>query len=107
MTARDNNGKTTLHYCVENNEVQIAQLILEAEPGLLNRVDNEDYSALQLAVIAGNTPLINFFISEGADLASADKEGHTVVHWATGQFVKYRAVYCPLADPGGRIWRAP
>ena len=67
--------KLTLHYCVENNEVKIAQLILEAEPGLLNKVDNEDYSALQLAVIAGNTPLINFFISEGADLASADKEG--------------------------------
>ena len=84
MTARDKSGKTALHYCVENNTVDIAKLILEAQPSLLNVVDKEDYSALQLAVIAGNTPLINFFISEGADLASSDKEGHTVVHWATG-----------------------
>ena len=84
LKARDNNDKTALHYCVENSTVEVAELLLEAEPRLLNLVDSENYSALQLAVIAGNTPLINFFITRGADLKGSDKEGHTLVHWATG-----------------------
>ena len=53
-------------------------------PDLVNTVDSEGYSPLQLAVIAGNTSLINYLIEEGADLQCTDNEGHTVVHWATG-----------------------
>ncbi len=53
-------------------------------PELVNTVDSEGYSPIQLAVIAGNTSLINYLIEEGADLQCTDNEGHTVVHWATG-----------------------
>ncbi len=80
----DNTGKTILHYCVENKSTKVATFVLEKEPSLLEKKDNEGYTPLQLAVIANNTSMVNFLLKKGADIKSTDNEGHTVVHWATG-----------------------
>ena len=95
MTTRDYTGKTALHYCVENVTLDIAEMILEADPGLLELQDNEGYTALQLAVIAANVPMIKHLLKKGADINSVDSEGHTVVHWATGRL----QVQSPLGKP--------
>ncbi|ELU12921.1 hypothetical protein CAPTEDRAFT_84912, partial [Capitella teleta] len=85
VTTRDYTGKTALHYCVENMTSEIAELIFDEDSSLLEIKDNEGYTALQLAVIAANVPVINFLLEKGADINSVDTEGHTVIHWATGQ----------------------
>lgn len=87
VNALDGSGKTSLHYCSENQTVEIAQLLLQASPELVNKSDNEGYSALHLTVIAGNIALIHFLIAENADITAVDGEGHTMVHWATGMYL--------------------
>ncbi len=39
----------------------------------------------QAAVIAGNEALLRLLLDEGADATRTDAEGHTAVHWATGE----------------------
>ncbi len=59
--------------------------ILKAEPSLLNEKDEEGYTPLHLAVIAGNTAIVKYLISQGADFNAVDNEMHSAVHWATGR----------------------
>jgi ankyrin repeat protein len=60
---------------------------LKAEPSLLNEKDEEGYTPLHLAVIAGNTSIVKFLISQGADYDAVDTEMHSAIHWATGKNV--------------------
>uniref|UniRef100_T1H9E5 ANK_REP_REGION domain-containing protein n=1 Tax=Rhodnius prolixus TaxID=13249 RepID=T1H9E5_RHOPR len=84
-TERERTLKTALHYCAESGEggVVAASALLSAAPELINVKDQDGYSALHLAVIAGNLSLAKLLLSQGADVNSADNEGHTPAHWAT------------------------
>lgn len=66
-----------------------ASALLSAAPELINVKDQDGYSALHLAVIAGNLSLAKLLLSQGADVNSADNEGHTPAHWATGESFIY------------------
>jgi len=61
------------------------EAILDAEPTLLDDRDEEGYTPLHLAVIAGNLDVAKNLLARGADANAADNEGHTAVHWATGE----------------------
>jgi ankyrin repeat protein len=83
--------KSALHYCVENSNPASAELVLAAAPELLDAPDQEGFTPLHLAVIAGNVGLVRFLLHRRADLTAVDNEKHSVVHWATGK--NYRPVF--------------
>ena len=58
---------------------------MKAEPSLLNEKDEEGYTPLHLAVIAGNGDIVKFLIQQGADINAVDNEMHSAIHWATGR----------------------
>ena len=76
--------KTALHYCAENTSLKCAKIVLNTAPDLLDAADEDGYTALHLAVIAGNVLLVNFLLSKSADINKLDAERHSVIHWATG-----------------------
>lgn len=78
--------KTPLHYCAENLNTGCAEALVRAAPDIVNARDEDGYSPLHLAVIAGNKPLIQLLLSKGADVNALDHEKHSVVHWATGNY---------------------
>jgi len=81
---RDRTGKTALHYCAENDGPDCVQLLLRAEPDLINSPDEEGYTPLHLAVIAGNKTMVRYLLETGgADPDALDAERHSCVHWAT------------------------
>jgi uncharacterized membrane protein YkvI len=56
-----------------------------AAPDLVESHDEDGFTPLHLAVIAGNMPLVTFLLANKADVNAVDNEKHTVVHWATGK----------------------
>jgi hypothetical protein len=68
-----------------------------AAPDLVESHDEDGFTPLHLAVIAGNMPLVTFLLANKADVNAVDNEKHTVVHWATGKctYVSYmlRSIY--------------
>ena len=82
---RDRTMKTALHYCAENAALACAHLITAAAPDLVDARDEDGYTPLHLAVIAGNRQLIKFLLDKNADVNCLDYERHSVVHWATGK----------------------
>lgn len=77
--------KTALHYCAENVGLSCAEIILNAAPEIIDVADEDGYTILHLAVIAGNVTLVNFLVSKLADINALDAEQHSVIHWATGK----------------------
>ncbi|KAK5648482.1 hypothetical protein RI129_003374 [Pyrocoelia pectoralis] len=75
-----------------------------AAPDLVDSHDDEGFTPLHLAVIAGNMPLVTFLLANNADVNAVDNEKHTVVHWATvcGETVSLRAILAagaPVSTP--------
>ncbi|XP_014247327.1 ankycorbin [Cimex lectularius] len=85
VNERERSLKTALHYCAESGDggVKSAQALLDASPQLVSSQDQDGYSPLHLAVIAGNIPLARLLLSRGAPVNAPDNEGHTPAHWAT------------------------
>nr|XP_023022451.1 ankyrin repeat domain-containing protein 12 isoform X1 [Leptinotarsa decemlineata] len=75
-----------------------------AAPDLLDGKDEDGFTPLHLAVIAGNIQLVTFLLANSADVNAVDNEKHTVVHWATvcGETAALRAVLAagaPVSTP--------
>ncbi|XP_072391834.1 uncharacterized protein [Diabrotica undecimpunctata] len=65
-----------------------------AAPELVDGRDEDGFTPLHLAVIAGNMQLVTFLLANGANVNAVDNEKHTVVHWAAvcGETAALRAV---------------
>ncbi|KAF7280693.1 hypothetical protein GWI33_005550 [Rhynchophorus ferrugineus] len=104
---QDRTGKTALHYCCTSDSIcaaQAADVLTMAAPDLVESRDEDGFTPLHLAVIAGNTQLVTFLLANGADVNAVDNEKHTVVHWATvcGETTALRAVLAagaPVSTP--------
>uniref|UniRef100_A0A8D8Q1Z5 Ankyrin-2 n=1 Tax=Cacopsylla melanoneura TaxID=428564 RepID=A0A8D8Q1Z5_9HEMI len=98
---RDRTRKTVLHYCAENTSLSCAEAILEVAPDLIEAADEDGYTPLHLAAIAGNVPLIHTLLAHRANVNSQDNEGHSVVHWATvcGEVEALETVLSAGAEP--------
>ncbi|CAH0550681.1 unnamed protein product [Brassicogethes aeneus] len=104
---RDRTGKSALHYCSTSDSVRAAQaadLLAMAAPDLIQSRDEDGFTPLHLAVIAGNMQLVTFLLANKADVNAVDNEKHTVVHWATvcGETSALRAVLAagaPVSTP--------
>uniref|UniRef100_A0A6P7GQG8 Uncharacterized protein LOC114339567 n=1 Tax=Diabrotica virgifera virgifera TaxID=50390 RepID=A0A6P7GQG8_DIAVI len=82
---RDRTGRTALHYTTNSGSrcaSQAADLMVMAAPELVDGRDEDGFTPLHLAVIAGNMQLVTFLLANGADVNAVDNEKHTVVHWA-------------------------
>lgn len=73
-------------------------MVLSAAHDLVDARDEDGYTPIHLAVIAGNKPLIKFLLSKNADVNSLDNERHSVVHWATGKLMFSVASFWPHAN---------
>ena len=79
---RDCTGKTAMHYCADNQSTACLDQILDLHPTLVNTGDNEGYTPLILAVLAGNTNIIRHLVSRSASIDAVDSQQHSAVHWA-------------------------
>ncbi|KAL0939712.1 ankyrin repeat protein [Colletotrichum truncatum] len=65
---RDSAGMSPLHRCQsESGGVNVAQLLLDHTPSLLNLVDNSGKTALYMACEMGNKGMVRFLLIQGAD----------------------------------------
>ena len=85
VTERDSTKKTALHYCADNLETQCAEMLLEKDKTIIDWKDEQGYTAMSLAVIAGNLNLLRLLIQQGGDIDCVDNEGHKLSHWAAGR----------------------
>ena len=81
----DRTGKSALHYCAENQNLNCVSQIIGSDPSLIHKQDEEGYTPLHLAVISGNSVIVRYLLSQGADVNAVDNEKHSAVHWATGK----------------------
>ncbi|KAG5891757.1 hypothetical protein JTB14_012491 [Gonioctena quinquepunctata] len=107
LFSKDRTGKTSLHYCCTSDNIrasQAADLMVMAAPDLVDSKDEDGFTPLHLAVIAGNMQLVTFLLANNADVNAVDNEKHTVAHWATvcGETAALRAVLAsgaPVSTP--------
>ena len=93
---------TSLHIISEKESIACVDKILGLQPELLNKKDDEGYTPLHLAVIAGNKPVIKYLISRGADVNAVDNERHSALHWAIvcGELDALDLLHNAGANPG-------
>ena len=85
----------------EKESIACVDRILAVQPDLINKKDDEGYTPLHLAVIAGNRPVIRYLISRGADVDAVDNERHSALHWAIvcGELEALDLLFSAEADP--------
>ena len=60
--------------------------LLALQPELLDRRDDEGYTPLHLAVIAGNRPVIKLLLKLGAKVNMVENDSHLLPQWTIGKF---------------------
>ena len=81
VDAQDKNGKTVLHFAVENRKAKIVQLLLVCGAN----VDTEGKggkTVLPFAVEKRQDKIIQLHLVCGANVDAEDKDGKTVLHFA-------------------------
>lgn len=86
-TLQDKTGKTALHFAVERKKVDLIRLLLTEYPSLGKLPDKDGRVPLQLAIFDGSEDMVHLLIP-CSDLRAKDNEGHSCIHWATGEYYK-------------------
>ena len=66
VLAVDDGGYTTLHYAAQENEVGIAEMILDRAPQLLNQINKQKDKPLDLALLYDCFDCARFLVERGA-----------------------------------------
>jgi ankyrin repeat protein len=100
VNAIDSTHRTALFYCSENTDTSCIEKLHKAKVNL-NQQDKDGYSCLHVAVMCGNTIIVNYLIKNGADVNITDSEMHSVIHWSVvcGQFNIFEYLIASNADP--------
>ena len=72
----------SIHDIVGREDLETAQKMIGADPGLLDARNNLGKTPLHYAVTYGTVDLLDFLIAKGADLNAADNTGMTPLHTA-------------------------
>ena len=77
----DENGKYSIHYCVEFNNINALDEILKID-GLINQIDNEGNNLLFLAIKNKKIKMIKYLLEKGIDINYQNEEGSSALHIA-------------------------
>jgi len=72
---RDEAGLTLLHWAADRGHCEVAKLLLDAEPLMLNVQDAEGQTALHYAASCGHKDLVLLLLERGADPNIVDHDG--------------------------------
>jgi len=95
----DEFGQTALHYCTENTSSRSAGHVFKS---VLETKDVLGRTALHLSVISGNVTMVKFLLGKKANVNVQDCDGHSTVHFATGNIYIYIcncSLYCYEMSP--------
>lgn len=73
----DPDGLTLLHWAADRGLREVAQLILQIGPSLVNIQDVEGQTALHYACNCGHIALVKLLLESGADASILDTDGNT------------------------------
>ncbi|CAH8500013.1 unnamed protein product [Dicrocoelium dendriticum] len=82
IDAKDDRGRTTLHYAAEYGHLQIATCLLSICPQLLNSLDDASNTAAHYASKHGHSSLLHLLLNSGAMAGSQNNRCHTPLHYA-------------------------
>lgn len=90
-----------LHHAAWDGDIKVLQGIINQPLMDLNIKDEKGYTALHVAVKAGNVDAIRALKAAGADLTIQDKKGRTPLQWAQAKNADpsiTKALQDPIAD---------
>ncbi|XP_061179385.1 putative ankyrin repeat protein RF_0381 [Saccostrea echinata] len=77
---KTNTGKTALHICCENGELEMSMYLVNKYPDLLEMGTSEGETVLHYAAFGGNTDVFKFLLEMGLDVQKKTNTGKTVLH---------------------------
>ncbi|CAG7939672.1 unnamed protein product [Penicillium salamii] len=100
VSATDNNDHTALHLASCKGDSRIVQRLLEESPKLLEVQNDEGDTSFAFAARCGHLNVVEYLLSQKADIYAKDVEGATAWHQSAerGQIDVVKKLY--LEDPG-------
>ncbi|XP_062573888.1 putative ankyrin repeat protein RF_0381 [Saccostrea cucullata] len=80
INVSENEGKTVLHFCCLNGQLDMFMYLVKTYPQLLDVKDNEGENALHAAALGGNLAILKFLLGKGFDIKTRGGDGKTVLH---------------------------
>lgn len=71
---------STIFEAVESNSLEEVERLVQENPGLLSARNDRYCDPLTVAVIAGNLDIMEYLLSQGADINTLDREGSNLMH---------------------------
>ena len=81
VNAKDDYGRTPLHWAAYEKNLEIIQLLIEKGADV-NAIDNDGNTPLQSAVNSGNLEIAKLLLKHGAEVNAIDIRGRTPLHRA-------------------------
>jgi ankyrin repeat protein len=100
VNARDERGRTPLHYAAMKGAVGVVRLLLEKGADVNARA-NDGATPLHMAAVCSNPEVIVLLVSKGADVNAKDGGGRTPLHYAAmnGSLLAVKLLFRRKADP--------
>ena len=82
VQAKDDSGRTPLHYAAQDGDLPMVQCLLQVGAGVDVRQDADDATALHLASYFGHDWIVGLLLVNGANVRAATDDGRTPLHLA-------------------------
>ncbi|OCF41718.1 26S proteasome non-ATPase regulatory subunit 10 [Kwoniella heveanensis CBS 569] len=84
VNAKDEDGRTPLHWAATTSNLSIMQLLLSYHPDLEAK-DSMGWTALIIAAASGQIEAIRELLDAGADVNAVNEKGQTALHYAASK----------------------